>query len=171
MEFDIRPCGPDRLNALLDIQEEAFAALPDPSLLRRNTPEMFRACLLPPHVTLGAWHGDTLAASSILYFPEAAEDLSLSLISPVPAGTKAANYKLCIVRPAFRGNGLQCRLGLALEQCARQAGVGLLCATVSPKNKHSADNFRRMGYIYDRTLTKYGLERALYYKFLPEGKG
>ena len=42
MEFDIRPCGPDHLNALLDIQEEAFAALPHPSLLRRNTPEMFR---------------------------------------------------------------------------------------------------------------------------------
>ena len=171
MEFDIRPCGPDHLNALLDIQEEAFATLPDPSLLRRNTPEMFHACLLPPHVTLGAWHGDTLAAFSILYFPEAAEDLSQSLIKPVPAGTKAANYKLCIVRPAFQGNGLQCRLGLALERCARQAGVGLLCATVSPKNQHSVDNFRRMGYVYDRTSTKYGLERALYYKPLTTEEG
>ena len=167
MEFAIGPCGPDQLGALLDIQEEAFAALEDESLLRRNTPEMLESCLLPPHVTLGAWQGNVLAAFSILYFPEEQEDLSLSLAEVDRMELKAANYKLCIVRPAFRGNGLQYRLGLALERYAKEAGVGLLCATVSPHNGHSMENIRKMGYTYNRTLIKYGLERALYYKFLP----
>lgn len=167
MDFSIKPCGPDQLGALLDIQEEAFAALEDASLLRRNTPEMLESCLLPPHAALGAWHGDTLAAFSILYFPEEQEDLSLSLTGVDRAGLRAANYKLCIVRPAFRGNGLQYRLGLALERYAKEAGVWLLCATVSPHNSRSMENIRKMGYTYNRTLAKYGLERALYYKFLP----
>lgn len=171
MEFDIRPCGPNQLDTLLDIQKEAFAALSDPSLLRRNTPEMLADCLLPPHVTLGAWHENKLAAFSILYFPEEREDLSLSLTGVATAGLRAANYKLCIVRPAFRGNGLQCRLGLALEQCAREAGVGLLCATVSPDNRQSRENLQRLGYRYNRTLAKYEMERELYYKHLPAEEG
>lgn len=171
MEFAIGPCGPDRLDALLDIQEETFAALEDERLLRRNTPEMLESCLLPPHVTLGAWHGNALAAFSILYFPEGQEDLSLSLAGVERTGLRAANYKLCIVRPAFRGSGLQYRLGLALEWYAKEARVGLLCATVSPRNSHSMENIRKMGYTYNRTLTKYGLERALYYKFLPAEEG
>lgn len=171
MEFTIGPCGPEQLDALLDIQEETFAALEDESLLRRNTPEMLENCLLPPHVTLGAWHGNVLAAFSILYFPEEDEDLSLSLTGVDRAGLRAANYKLCIVRPAFRGSGLQYRLGTALDPFARRAGAGLLCATVSPHNRHSMENIRKMGYTYNRTLTKYGLERALYYKFLPGSEG
>lgn len=171
MEFTVRPCGPNKLDALLDIQEEAFAALPDPALLRRNTPEMLAACLRPPHITLGAWYKKTLAAFSILYFPEEAEDLSLSLIDVERTDMRAANYKLCIVRPAFRGHGLQRRLGLALEPYAQKSGTGLLCATVSPQNAHSMANIRRMGYTYNRTLVKYKLKRALYYKFLPTQRG
>lgn len=169
MEFEIGPCGPEALGALLALQEAAFAGMEDPSLLRRNTPEMLASCLRPPHVTLGAWRGEALAGFAVLYRPGAEEDLSRSLSVPPPAGTRAANYKLCIVRPDARGHGLQCRLGLALEKCAQRAGIGLLCATVSPRNRHSADNLRRMGYVYDRTLTKYGLERELYKKYLPEG--
>lgn len=171
MDFDIRPCGPDQLDDLLDLQDAAFAAMEDENLLRRNTPEMFRSCLLPPHVTLGAWLEGTLAAVSILYFPEEEEDLSRSLAGVDLAGRRAANYKLCIVRPEFRGRALQYRLGMALEGMARERGVGVLCATVSPKNSHSARNIRRMGYTENRTLTKYGLERALYYKLLPVEEG
>lgn len=170
MEFELKPCGPADLPELLYIQDTAFAALDDPSLLRRNTPEMLDACLTPPHVTLGAWYEGTLAAFSILYVPEADEDLSRSLIGLDLAGRRTANYKLCIVRPEFRGCGLQYHLGMALIAQAQAEGIEVLCATVSPKNRHSMDNIQRMGYTYNRTLMKYGWERDLYVQILPAPK-
>lgn len=166
--FSIRPCSPGDLEEILRIQDETFETLPDPDFLRKNTPEMLLECLGPPHYTLGAWHGGGLAAFAILYDPRSngGEDLSLYLSGAGSKGVRPANFKLCIVRPAYRGNSLQFRLGALLERYAAEAGVGLMCATVHPRNIYSVRNLLRLGYVYDRALEKYGLERNLYYRFI-----
>lgn len=165
--FSIRKCANTELAEILDVQNEAFSDMPRGGLLRINTKEMFLECLRAPNITLGAWFGDRLAAFSILYYPhDEAEDLSVSLNGVGVKGEKTANYKLCIVRREFRGKSLQYVLGLEKERIAIESGTKLLCATVSPDNPHSIDNILRLGFIYNRTLMKYGYERNLYYKFV-----
>ncbi len=168
-DFVIRPCTDADLNDILDLQEATVSTLPSQELLRKNTPEMLRLCLHAPHLTMGAWHQGTLAAISVLYVPDDGEEnLMKSLRGVDTAGKKSVNYKLCIVAEAYRGNHLQYELATYLLDYAVQQGAHLVCATASPKNVHSIRNMESLGFLYNRTLEKYGYERNLYYRFLSE---
>ncbi len=166
--FVVRPCTAVQLNDILRMQEEIIAALPAPHLLNCNTPALFSACLLAPNVTLGAFYGDTLAGFAALFHPaEYEDDLAHTLETVDVTGRKVANYKVTMVRTAFRGNRLQRRLETALEAAAKAQGVEVLCVTVSPDNLPSKRNIESCGYIYDHTQIKYGnLLRDIYYKFI-----
>ena len=165
MEFTYRQLQSADVATMAAIEAEALAVLERPDLLRRNGAEVLARCVESPHWSLGAFAGGRLAGFAILYVPDcAAEDLSLSLA--VRPGGKAANFKLCIVRPPFRGHGLQCTLGIRLEQQARSQGIGVLCSTVSPFNEPSRRSLERLGYRCDCRLQKYGFERMLYCKQL-----
>ena len=168
-KITIQRCTPSCIDEILKIQSETFAELEEADILRSNSEQMLRECLFSPHITIGAWYDEKLVAFSILYFPSddvPEENLSLCLENVNINGIKSANNKLCIVRKEFRGNSLQCELGRKLESYALESGVGIICATVSPKNTHSIHNVNRLGYTYNRTLSKYGFERNLYYKFI-----
>ena len=172
--FDIRPCGLGDLVAVRGLEGEVLAALERPDQLRRNTEEMWRACLQAPHLCLGAWvRGDdagqeaALVAVAVLFVPAEGDGEALAplLHSVEPKGLQAANFKICIVHPEWRGHGLQVTLGEKLHEVARRRGIGLLCATASPHNIPSVRSLERLGYRPDRTLTKYGFERTLFYRF------
>lgn len=163
----------DDFDEVLSLEAAVLASLEHPDQLRRNTPEMWRSCLCEPHTALGVRVGERLVALAVLYLPEAggAEDLSCSLqgldqLMASSSTLRSANYKICIVHPDFRGHALQQRLGERLEEAALRQGVRLLCSTVSPRNPASIRSLERLGYHYNRTLSKYGFERALYFKML-----
>lgn len=166
-EFSFRNCTFDDLSKILKLQNETISKLPSKDILRNNTEEMLLSCLLSPNTTIGAWHGDTLAAIGVLYIPQdMTEDLAHLLSGVDISGIKTANFKLCIVNEQYRGNSLQYRLGQMLEVHAKKLGIRLLCATVSPKNPYSINNLKKLGYTYNQTLIKYNLERDLYYKII-----
>lgn len=166
-DFEFRLCTPEDFEEILSIQDEAFSLLEDSDILRKNTNEMLFSCLNEPQITLGAFYKGELAAFSVLYFPDESEALAPYLKTIDAKDKKDANNKLCIVKNKFRGNGLQSILGLMLEPYAKEKGIDLLCATVSPKNKYSMNNMKKMGYTYDSTTKKYGgLDRNIYYKFI-----
>ena len=54
-KFTFAPCGPEYIDTILAIQEEAFSLLEDEQWLRRNSREMLESCLLPPHSTIGVF--------------------------------------------------------------------------------------------------------------------
>jgi len=153
------------LDKVLDLEAEVVATLERPDLLRRNNVEMWESCLHTPHLCLGAWVGDELVAVAVLYVPQkgAEEDLSALLTKVDTEGCLSANFKICIVRPQWRGRHLQLLLGRRLHEVARRRGIGLLCATASPYNQASIRSLERLGYQKDHTLTKYGFERILFF--------
>ena len=166
-DFVLTQLTESSLNEILDIQEEAFSVLSNSDLLRRNDTEMLRSCLNQPHYSIGAYHGGILAGFAILFFPgQSEENLAVKLKCINTSTMKSANYKLCIVRPQYRGNHLQVYLGELLEKYALKQNVDIVCATVSPENCYSMYNILKLGYTYDHTLVKYGLIRNLYYKLL-----
>ena len=60
--MQLRPCQLSDLQAVIELNEAIYSALPDKSILRHNTPEMIASCIEEPNVTLGIWEGDTLIA-------------------------------------------------------------------------------------------------------------
>ena len=161
----IRPCGIEHLDAVLAIEQEAIAGLNRPDLLRRNTLDMWQCCLQPPHICLGAWAGENLVGFAVLYIPQPgdSEDLSRLLTKIDAIALVSANFKICIVRPQWRGRGLQVLLGECLHKEAAAKGINLLCSTASPYNEPSVRSLRKLGYQTDHILNKYGFERMLLY--------
>ena len=165
--MELRRCQPNDLQAIIDLNETIYAALPDKSVLRHNSPEMIASCLEEPNVTFGIWDGNLLAAIGMLYVPQCLEEdhaHDLDLVGEY----KSANQKLFLVREGYRGLGLQRKLIREVEKIAVARGYNLLCTTVAPNNTFSINNFVKEGYIYAKTETKYGgLVRNLYYKIVP----
>ena len=66
-EITFRVLEKDSVPLLLDLQEEAFAVLDDPDLLRRNTAETFGVCFNEKSLVLAVYRGKEIAGFGILY--------------------------------------------------------------------------------------------------------
>ena len=166
-QLNFRECNEQNIDEILHLQDRVIASLPDKSLLRKNTVEMFCECVKSPNYSVGVWHEDTLVGIAILYYPaDESEDLSHLLVSAVDTTVKSANYKLCMVDKNYRGNGLQVFLGEMLESRAKETGVKMLCATVSPDNEYSRNNMLKLGFSIDSRHEKYGSIRDVFYKII-----
>lgn len=164
--MNIRTCQSSDLQAIIELNETIFAALPDKSILRHNSPEMLASCLEEPNVTLGIWDGNLLIAIGMLYVPQCLEEDHFHDLG-LQGDFKSANQKLFLVREGYRGLGLQRQLIREVEKIAVERGYNLLCTTVAPNNAFSINNFLKEGYIYAKTEEKYGgLLRNLYYKLI-----
>jgi GNAT superfamily N-acetyltransferase len=164
--MQLRQCQPADLQVIIDLNEAIYAALPDKSVLRHNSPEMIASCLEEPNVTLGVWDGDLLVAIGMLYVPQCIEEDHFHDLD-LQGDYKSANQKLFLVRDRYRGLGLQRTLIREVEKTAIARGYNLLCTTVAPNNDFSINNFLKEGYVYAKTEMKYGgLVRNLYYKVL-----
>lgn len=164
--MDIRKCNLSDFQSVVDLNETIYAALPDQSALRHNSPEMIASCLEEPNVTLGIWDGELLVAIGMLYVPQCIEEDHFHDLE-LEGNYKSANQKLFLVREGYRGLGLQRQLIREVEKIAMFRGYNLLCTTVAPNNTFSINNFLAEGYVYAKTEQKYGgLVRNLYYKKL-----
>ncbi len=151
---------------LLEIQEEAFEAHEgSPDFLRRNTKETFSVCFEDKSLVLGAYYEGELAGFGILLDAKKTSENLAKDVDLIEDLLSSANVKLIIVRPKFRGNGLQRILIEKLSSYAKDVGFNYLCTTVSPVNPWSLDNFKKCGFIEFKRLEKYGgLSRVLFYK-------
>lgn len=166
--FHFRRCTQTDLPAICALQDAAFEALENPALLRRNTREILAACLQDPHYTLGAFHGQQLVAFAILFDGQNTDE---NIGNDIPflktIRETVINFKLVIVSPPYRGNRLQKKLTVQLEEIAKSKGKQYICATASPLNLYSCRNFEQLQYILYGTKEKYGdLLRNIYYKKL-----
>ena len=157
----------DSIPMLLEIQEEAFEVLPSPELLRRNTYETLAVCFNRDSLVLGAYVGEEIAGFGILYAAGRDEENLAYSLDGCENPECYANAKLVIVRPRFRGLGIQRLLIDRMVDFAKNKGFWGVCATVSPKNNYSAANLSRCGFEQVKTLVKYGgLTRILWFKSL-----
>ncbi len=151
---------------LLEIQEETFAyAKGDTDFLRRNTPETFAVCFAGESKVIGVYLEEKMIAFGILHAAGASEENLAKDADCIGDKLTSANVKLIIVRPDYRGNGIQRLLIDRCEAYAKESGFAWLCATVAPSNHYSLDNFLKCGFSQHKILRKYGgLERVLLVK-------
>ncbi len=165
-EFEFKKLTCEYIDELCKIQEEAFEVMTDDSLLRRNSRESLADCLNEPHYTLGAFCGGVLAGFAVLFDPALSnENIALDAGFSEAEAKETVNFKLVIVRPQFRGNGLQAQFLEKLEVVAKSRNFKKIFATVSPNNEYSKNNFLNCGYVFHSQKVKYGgLVRNIYYK-------
>lgn len=153
------------VDAIMHLQEKIFETLENPELLRRNTREMFELCVQEPNWTFGAFDPDSpdyLIGVAIMFDPgNSDENIASQLIHHKLK--HAANAKLCMILPKFRGRGFEKTALMMMKERARLRGYDGLCVTVSPKNIHSTKNIEATGFQYDHTQKKYGgMEREIW---------
>lgn len=61
-----------------------------------------------------------------------------------------------IVKPSFRGNGLQYRMCELLEKIGKYNNTNIIMATASPDNTYSVNTFKKLGYDIVKEKLKYG---------------
>ena len=163
------PLQNDIIPILLEMQEQTFEYAEkngvDPDFLRRNTYDTLAVCFNDPSLVLGAYYEGELIAFGILYVAGKTDENLAKDIDGVSDVTENANIKLTIVRPDYRGNGLQYELITRLGEHARQSGFKWLSSTVSPANPWSRRNLERCGFTVHKILQKYGgMQRILFVK-------
>ena len=168
-KFHIRSLKEDDLNEVLKLQEETLLGLQDPSILRKNTPEILLQSLEDKNIALGVLCEEELIAIGIAVDPVPPEtDLRANLKTHTIG--KAMDLKLIIVKEGYRGNGLQRELIRILEKNAYTRGFTHFCTSVSPNNPYSINNMLAMGYEFDHSEDLYGgLLRNIYVKELNAG--
>ena len=162
-EVEFRKLDISCIPTLLDIQEETFEyAKGDTDFLRRNTTETFSLCFSGNSVVLGAYLKGEMVAFGILHCAEDTKENLAHDIDEVENILENANVKLIIVRPTYRGNGLQVALINKLSEYAIKSGYKWLSATVAPSNVWSENNFKKCGFKQVKILQKYGgMQRIL----------
>ena len=166
-KVEYKKLGIDIIPILLAIQEEAFEHAKDvnPDFLRRNTYDTLAVCFEEPSLVLGAFYENEIIAFGILYVAGKTDENLAKDIDGVKDITENANVKLTIVRPNFRGNGLQSSIITKLEEHAKACGFKYLSSTVSPFNPWSQANLKKCNFTVHKILKKYGgLERILFVK-------
>lgn len=95
------------------------------------------------------------------------KNLGRDLDWPADVLEKCAHIDSVCVRPAFRGHGLQKRLGILAEQRLKEMGIERLLATVHPENAASLRSMLTLGFRIGTTNIKYGgLPRHVLLKLL-----
>lgn len=175
MKFDtskltLRPLTEESIPTLLDIQEETFAAAEgDTAFLRRNTAQTLAPCFSGDSCVLGAYLEDEMVAFGMLYAAGEDKENLAKDVDMITDMRTSANVKLTIVRPKYRGNGIQRLLINSLAEHAKRKGYVWLCTTVAPENKYSMNNCLACGFTEYKILQKYGgLTRALLVKKIGE---
>ena len=156
----------DSIPDLLDIQEEAFIhANGNTEFLRKNTVETFSLCFEEPSLVLGLYYEGVMIAFGILHVAKETKENLAYDIEEVKDVKENANVKLTIVRPDYRGNGLQRVLINKLVEHAKEHGFKWTSSTASPVNTWSCNNLRACGFKEVKVLEKYGgLKRILFAK-------
>lgn len=148
-DFQLRLLAPAEAGAVLALREEVLSQLEHPDLYVREEDE---AGFVQGHIgghaggrgeTIGVFDGERLAAYAMLGLPahDAADNLGGLLGSP----GRSANIASCMVRPAYRGHGLQRALLTARLSLAQAHGRSLCVAMISLHNDASRHNLLREG--------------------------
>ncbi|HZY20487.1 MAG TPA: GNAT family N-acetyltransferase [Ramlibacter sp.] len=148
-DFQLRLLAPQDVPLVLALREEVLAGLADPDLYVREDDE---EAFVRAHIgadptssgeTIGVFDGSRLAAYAMLGLPSPDHPDNLGRV--LARGRDAANIASCMVRPGYRGRGLQRTLLAARFSLAQAHGKVVCVAMVSLHNHASRHNLLREG--------------------------
>ncbi len=153
-EIKIRDAWFDEISSILKLQALVSNGIDDADIyVNTSRPELIES--LHMDCVLGAYDGDKLVAVAT-FICNRKTDRNLGLKMGGKAN-KCFTFDAVFVHPEYRGLGLQREFIEIAKQKAAIDGADSIWCTVSPKNKHSHNNFTASGfYIYKSNEPMYG---------------
>ena len=151
----LRRCTPDEAPAVYALQNEVHAAMPHPEWFVTDTLEHITG-YITDSLCIGVWQGSRLGAYlTFHYCGQSPHNYAAFLGVPQAEWPHWANADSAVVRPDWRGNGLQRRkLEAALPLLPES--ITHLGATVSPANPYSLSNALACGFTIRARREMYG---------------
>jgi len=166
--YEMRFLDECALQEILDLQDLIAQGLPSPEIFRLHDEDYFRSLLESERSFIGVIVGEHLIAYSLIFIPgEGEENLGRDVGLPEDELKSVAHLQAAVVHHAYRGNGLQRRMGAAHLRVIEEKGFKHVLCTVSPKNPFSLRNILSNGLVIRGLKPKFeGAWRYIMYKNL-----
>ena len=151
--------------AIMNLQAEMLAALPDPSWYYPSSGDVFAACCQRGEV-FGFWADKQLAGFGILT-PWYIRPTSCYAVKAGDEPMNTFDFQDVMVAPAYRRRGIHKALLQLFERLTLTAGGRALYCTIAPQNLPSIQSFQKAGFTCICEQPAYeGMLRGYYRKVL-----
>lgn len=157
-QLTLRELTPKDINQILDLQTEVISLIEDQQIYVASTREDLQHDFENEGVILGYFSPLQELVAVVIYLKEGLApsnygyDIGLEGESLLTVG----QVDTVLVKPDYRGNNLQYIMCHLVEDIAKQNHTSILCATASPFNPFSVNNFLKLGYEIKQDKLKYG---------------
>ncbi len=166
-DFIYKPLTLAQVEEIEALQQKVVDSLEDNSILQPLSRMELENILGENGAMLGAFDGEQLIASRALLKPDPAEDEHLGLDAGAVDLSRVLYQEVSFVHPAYRGHGLQKKLGERIMELVNLADYDVVCATVKPFNIPSLkDKFSQGLYVVALKLKYGGKLRYVFAKYL-----
>lgn len=157
-EFILKTLDQTYINQIMRLQSSIIDSIGNLELFAVSEQEEFEEAIKDKGCILGCVTKDNelIAMGMYVVFGYDARNYGYDIDLEGEDLLQVGQIEATVVAPEYRGLGLQREICRKLEEEARKRGNTLLCATASPLNKHSVENFIKLGYRIDREKLKYG---------------
>lgn len=154
---------------LYEVMASVYQAMPEKTWFCMDDCAFLYRHIAKEGFILKVLHSHEIAGFLVIRFPQNATDnLGCALNLTESEQLQVAHMESIIIHPKFRGLGLQRRLLAEAERQLQAFPIQHLLCTVAPDNTFSRNNFLKQGYVYQKTVSKYGgLTRDILSKNLP----
>ena len=156
MEFAYKLLTLKEIEVIEKLQQVVIDSLEDATILQPLSREELTNILGDNGVMLGAFDEDKLIACRALLRPDPSEEEHLGIDAGASDLTRVLYQEVSFVHPAYRGQGLQKKLGARIMECINVADFDVVCATVKPFNIASLKDKFSQGMHVVALKLKYG---------------
>jgi GNAT superfamily N-acetyltransferase len=133
-DFIYKPLTLAQMEEIEALQQKVIDSLEDKSILQPLSRAEFENILGENGVMLGAFDGEQVIASRALLKPDPSEEEHLGVDAGAVDLSRVLYQEVSFVHPAYRGQGLQRKLGERIMELVDLADYDVVCATVKPFN-------------------------------------
>jgi ribosomal protein S18 acetylase RimI-like enzyme len=166
VRYEMKFLDESALQDILNLQELIARDLPSPEIFRLHDEDYFSRLFRLERSVIGVIVDGSLIAYSLIYIPgKGGENLGRDVGLPEEELERVAHLQAAVVHPAYRGNGLQKKMGAAHLKVIEEMGFEHVLCTVSPKNPFSLRNVFSNGFVIRGLKPKFeGAWRYIMYK-------
>ncbi len=153
MSLEMKFLDKNALHDIVNLQKLIAQSLQSPEIFRLHDEGYFRSLLESERSVIGVIADRGIAdggliAYSLIYIPGGGkENLGRDVGLPEEELKRVAHLQAAAVHPAYRGKGLQRRMGAAHLKVIKEMGFEHVLCTVSPKNPISLRNVLSNGFV------------------------
>ncbi len=165
IEGEFKALNESYIDKIMDFQQEIIDGLEEKEWYSPSTKEEFLEILKKGRILGCVLEDDSLIAISV-YINWGYEQYNYGYDLNIKGEDllRVGQIESTLVKEEFRGNRLQRKMCMILEETSKKSGDRIISATASPYNIYSVNTFKALGYSIEDDKLKYGGLRRYVFK-------